>query len=263
MIEDWLLTADYEFMLRQKKAHIISVEPEYPLMPESSGKDLENVVRLFCSWVSDHLERRLRSFNPFFSVDWSRLSIFGESFGAYPAMHFWVNLKRVVHKPELQIRGMILRWPLVGDYKRAWGPYCGRDFPLELSAQLLQNVSELHKSTSILVRRAGQEPPNGMPFSWASSIHGVWSTWFDARTVFDVIQETSTCPGNETAFYITHGTHDKLVPYQSSIKLKAVLEKTWPGMKVSLILQEGRDHGWDYGQPLTDAYTAVLDQFCA
>lgn len=107
-------------MLQQENAHIISVEPEYPLMPESSGQDLEDVVHAFCHWVRDHLELTLRSFNASFSVDWSRVTIFGESFGAYPAVLFWLNLKRIVETHKLQFRGMVLRWPLAGEYKRTW-----------------------------------------------------------------------------------------------------------------------------------------------
>jgi hypothetical protein len=108
-------------------------------MPESSGKDIRHAVNVCWPWLFSCLENELASTKIHVRIDWSRLTLFGESFGAYPAVDSWLLLLQHANRPAgLRTRGMILRAPLSDFYKRT-----PRDYHLYLGGGLTKWYGKL------------------------------------------------------------------------------------------------------------------------
>lgn len=257
--EQWLLQADYQFILQHDR-HIICIEPEYPLMPESSGDEVREAVCFFWKWANSDLAPALSSIKPGMKMDWSRLVIFGESFGAYLAVDFWLLLTRIDTFPLLQVRGVVLRAPLSKHYTRNPGTYCGKKISKERAEKDSKAIMEAKNSMVVKVVRSGTTPPEDMWPAHVFSVSHTWKELWEASSMLEVVEAASECPDAETRFYITHGTADENVPYEDSVELAALLKTKWPKMRVDLIQQEGKGHAWDYNLSLDAEYAQVLSE---
>jgi pimeloyl-ACP methyl ester carboxylesterase len=241
--------------------NIISIEPEYLLMPESSGRDIIENIETFCEWLFRDLSEALHSINPDLEVDWNCLSIFGESFGGLLAMILYLQIGRCPLKPSnLRISGIILRCPLSEPYKREAGLYCGMSIPADRAEDTCKAVDEAMKGMPWVELRASTAPPNGMFYAYCSSVcHKYWESRWGAGSLLEMIEGTVECPDLRTRIWIKHGTEDLHVPWESSSRLFDVLRKKWPNLEVYLKLVKGKQHAWDRSDPLTDEYRKLLD----
>lgn len=231
-------------------------------MPESSGEGIREAVRIFWKWMNANLGSALESMRPGAKLDWSRLVIFGESFGAYLAVDFWLLLKHISTPPALQIRGLILRAPLSKIYNRKPGLYCGKGISRERAERDSKALREAKRQMTITPKRSGSTPPDWMYPAHILSVSHAWGDCWGAKSMFEVVESVSECPGVETMVYITHGTSDEHVPFEDSVELAALLKKKWPEMEVQLVPQMGKTHAWDYEEPLGDEYAQVLNTLC-
>jgi hypothetical protein len=251
--------ADYTYML--EVGNIISIEPGYLLMPESSGLDIIRNIETFCEWLFRDLSKALHSINPKLEVDWNCLSIFGESFGGLLAMILYLQIGRCPLKPSnLRISGIILRCPLSEPYKREAGLYCGMSIPADRAEEICKAVDEVMKGMPWVELRASTAPPNGMLYAYCSSVcHKYWESRWGAGSLLKMIEGTVECPDLRTRIWIKHGTEDLHVPWESSSRLVDVLRKKWPHLDVYLTFVKGKQHAWDRSDPLTDEYRKLLD----
>jgi pimeloyl-ACP methyl ester carboxylesterase len=251
--------ADYTYML--EAGNMVSIEPQYLLMPESSGLDIIQNIEKFCEWLFGNLDEAMRSINRNLELDWDHLSIFGESFGGLLAMILYLQIGRCPLKPSnLRISGIILRCPLSELYKREAGLYCGTFMPTDRAEDTCKEVDEAMKRMPWVELRASTAPPNGMLYAYCSSVcHKFWKNRWGAGSLLEMIEGTVECPDLRTRVWITHGTEDLHVPHGSSSKLVDVLREKWPDLEVSLNLVEGEGHAWDRAYPLTDEHRNLLD----
>lgn len=257
MFPEWISKADFTYML--EAGDMISIEPTYCLMPESSGLVILDNIEKICVWLFKNLEATVRLINPNLEVDWTRLSIFGESFGGLLAIALYIETGRQLSKPpDLRIRGIVLRCPLSEEYKREAGPYCGTFIPYERAKHACEEISETMKKMPWIVRRASTNPPRGMFVAYAASVSGCWKEYWKADTAPEMIQKAPQCPDPQTAVRIMHGTGDHHVPHDSSVRLAGIFERNWPSVKVELILEPGEGHAWDRSKPLEPDYRRFL-----
>jgi hypothetical protein len=251
--------ADYTYMLEVD--NIISIEPQYLLMPESSGLDIIRNIEKFCEWLFKSLDKAVRSINQNLEVDWNHLSIFGESFGGLLAMILYLQIGRSPLKPtNLRISGIILRCPLSELYKREAGLYCGMFMPTDRAEYTCKEIDEAMKGMPWVELRASTAPPNGMLYAYCSSVcHKYWENCWGAGSLPEMIEGMVECPDLRTRIWIKHGTEDLHVPCESSSKLVDVLRKKWPHLEVYLTFVEGEQHAWDRSDPLTDEYRDLLN----
>lgn len=224
--------------------------------------DILNNVRQFSQWLNTRLETAVKSINSKLSIDWSRLVIFGESFGAYLAVYFWTTVKQDVKSSQLRISGLVLRCPLADHYKRDPGLYCGKFVSTQRATHDCANILEVLNNSPLVIRRSSATPPNGMYCAYASSVSGSWANIWNTLSMREMIQTAYECPDFDTMVYVTHGTSDLHVPHTSSVTLCELLRKKWPALEVKLELQEGKGHAWDYEAPLTCEYAKVLTRLC-
>lgn len=255
--ENWLVQRDYECMLKLKK-RFICIEPEYPLMPESSGKDIRHVVRLCWSWLFLHLESALRSEGIHGNIDWSRLVLFAESFGAYLAVDSWLALQSIDTSPALQVRGLILVAPLTDIYARSPGVYCGVTISAERANKDCEAIMKTLQQMPFIVRRSSTQPPDGMYCAHVASVSHNWGRLWGEPSMLEMVRSAKVNPGAKTVVYITHGPSDQHVPYKSSVTLSEVLIERWPEMRVYHVEQEG-EHHVNYKRALDDEYCHFID----
>jgi hypothetical protein len=249
--------ADYTYML--KAGNMVSIEPEYLLMPESSGVDIEQNIKTFCEWLFRELSKALHSINRNLEVDWNCLSIFGESFGGLLAMMLYLEIGCCASRPpKLRISGVFLRCPLSEAYKREEGLYCGKPISRESARRNSQAIDETLKKMQWVEPRVSTPPPNGMAGAYYLSVSDCWKQHWNAPLLPERIKKADRCPDMRTRIYIKHGTDDRHVPLGSSRRLAAVLQEKWPFFRVEIDVVEGKEHAWDRSDPLTDNHERIL-----
>lgn len=264
LTEDWLLQADYEFMLKSKKP-IISIEPEYPLMPESSGAEVLATASLCLGWLLTQLEKSLHSQDIQVKVDWRSIILFAESFGAYLAHKTWLLLIQKKIPSMTWPRTVILRCPLSDLYARKTSleaKYCGISISVEKAQKDCVAILQSRNSMMLVKPRSGSQPPDAMYAAFASSVSHHWGDMWNEQSVFQMIESAPNNSDVDTFFYITHGTLDQHVPHETSQKLSTLLQEKFPKVKVNLTLQPDKPHAWDYKEPLKDDYEAMLFEHC-
>ncbi|CAN9337288.1 unnamed protein product [Alternaria alternata] len=233
MFGPWVCRADLEWILSSPST--ISIEPTYCLMPEATGDTIYGNIRSLCAFLFKDLKAALKSINPHFAIAWDRVYIFGISFGA-----------------------VVLRCPLVKEYRREPGHYMGVEIPKEQAVNDSKRIYEIKHRMPFQLHRAGDHPPRGMYGAYALSVAQDWGTFWETSTIFDMIKETQKCPDLRAKIRINYGTADIQVPYTSSEELCALFkEKGW--QKIHLILHKDKPHAWDYSEPLSESLSTYLE----
>lgn len=257
MFGPWVCRADLEWILSSPST--ISIEPTYCLMPEATGDTIYGNIRSLCAFLFKDLEAALKSINPHFAIAWDRVYIFGISFGGWMALGLFLEFGNWNSRPpNFRIRAVVLRCPLVKEYRREPGHYMGVKIPKEQAVNDSKRIYEIKHSMPFQLHRAGDHPPGGMYGAYALSVAKDWGTFWETSTIFDMIKETQKCPDLRAKIRIDHGTADIQVPYTSSEELCALFEeKGW--QKIHLILHKDKPHAWDYKEPLSESLSTYLE----
>lgn len=258
MFPDWIYQADLEYVLQA--TDMVSVEPTYCLMPEASGTMILRNLRNICTWLFEKLEPALQSVNPNFIVAWDYLYIFGISFGGLMAMGLFLETGRQRNKPtDLHIRALILRCPVIKEYRREPGEYMGITVSKERADEDSKRLLTIKGKMAFTVQRAGSNPPEGMYGAYCFSVSHQYGTVWREKTMFAMVEETQKCPDSRTRIRIMHGTEDKNVPMTHSFDVQTLFKaKGWS--KIDVVPQKGKPHAWDCNEPLTDDLKEYLDQ---
>lgn len=253
----WECRADLEWIL--SSPNTISIEPTYCLMPEASGDTIYGNIRSLCAFLFKDLEAALESINPHFAIAWDHVYIFGISFGGWMALGLFLEFGNWTSRPpNFRIRAVILRCPLVKEYRREQGRFMGVEIPEQQAVDDSKKIYDIKCRMPFQLHRAGDHPPGGMYGAYALSVAKRWGMVWGSNMMFDMIKETQECPDPRAKVRIDHGTADIQVPYTSSEELCALfLEKGW--QKIDLIPHEDKPHAWDYEDPITESLLDYLN----
>ncbi|KAF2850625.1 hypothetical protein T440DRAFT_517947 [Plenodomus tracheiphilus IPT5] len=199
----WLYPADFEQAEQRGDAFVCDIE--LPLLPESDGTVITECLQRSMSWLVDKLQDEFQSINRAWSIDWSSVSLFGASFGAGMAMLAFLM------GPPFRTREVVLRAPLLEDYRRDPGEYAGIPISRKRTSKNSLEVLALLDMMPYTLPRSGSAPPEAMwagaMFSMSHSFGKIWR----AETVKDRLLRTLECPDVRTRFFIRHGSEDKHV----------------------------------------------------
>lgn len=230
---------------------MVSIEPTYCLMPESSGPEiLENLAELWL-WLVNKLESTLQDINPNLTVDWGHFSISGLSFGGLMAMGLYREIARQSLKPVgLRVRGMLLRCPVSRHYHREAGHYLGIAVPKEEAELVAKAIITAKQKLPWIIKRAGSSPPDFMIGAYAFSVSKeiTWSFIWGAPSIYDLLEEMEVLPDKRTRILILHGTKDQHVQLQDSLELAEMLRGKTLDARCCPV--KDAPHAWDYGDPL-------------
>lgn len=160
------------------------------------------------------------------------------------AMLAWMNAS------GFRVRELVLRAPLLQEYRRDPGDYAGIPITYERASKDSHEVLKILESMPFVLPRSESEPPEGMwtgpMFSIAHCFDKIWKT----NTVQKSLLNLTECPDKRTRVFIRHGSEDKHVGIQSTVDAVEFMRKEWH-MKIDFKVHEGKAHVWDAWEPLS------------
>ncbi|KAF2635702.1 alpha/beta-hydrolase [Massarina eburnea CBS 473.64] len=254
LFEPWFCDYRRDLALRN---NAITLIPNYRLMPESSGEDIEDDVNDWWRFYeSQHFDESLRSIGiESKNVKKERLLVSGESAGGLLVVNTWLG------PPRPPIRALYLQYPMLNYYKRAivgdQVGYRGENFPLEDVKQgvdkMLQKCNDM-RSQNTLPCRSDTQPPYGMSAANALSSTKKWTEVFkgdtgtmDVPTRLDYMVRENITPSQFPEIFIAHGEADTVCPVEHTDQFHTRINALW-GDRVKVTYQRvpEKDHAFDY-----------------
>ena len=211
--------------------------PDYRLLPESTGKDINQDLSDVWTWIREELPSFLSKSVPDLSVDLSKILVTGESAGGYFA------IQSALTQPG--ISAVMTRFPQI-DFKSPW-------FSTKFHKQILdmpqfpvdtidKHLAGLPPNTVV----SSVDPPGRMNLVMSMIQQGRYPEFLGedpAFYPFDLLERASAVP----PLYITHGTSDSYVPHEGSVNFVDKVKRLHPTAKVRLDLapKEQGSHGFD------------------
>ncbi|KAJ8101952.1 Alpha/Beta hydrolase protein [Lipomyces tetrasporus] len=232
LFADWFPSWLVEYALLHSA---IIVMPDYRLLPESTGADINADVADFWTWVHRDLASFLYSSGSGINVDIEKLLVVGESAGGYLA------IQSALSQPS--ISAAIAAYPMI-DLK---SDFYSKAFekPIMGSAMLPASIIDEHitdMSPGQIVSSA--EPPARVGLAFAIVQQGRFMDFFGngppALFPMEQVEHIQSVP----PLFIFHGRDDTAVPVEESESFVATLKTRLPESKVLLVLEPG-DHAFD------------------
>ncbi|KAF1354407.1 hypothetical protein EJ07DRAFT_158558 [Lizonia empirigonia] len=246
---NWLYPADLQQAEQLGDAFVCDIE--LPLLPESNGTVIVECLQRSMLWLVDTLQVKFESINRAWLIDWSSVSLFGASFGGGMAMLAWMTASR------FRVRELVLRAPLLGEYRRDPGDYAGTSISYERASEDSLRVLETLEKMLYVLPRSGSEPPDGMwtgpMFSIAHRFLKIWK----AKTVKERLLSMTVCPDKRTRIFIRHGLGDKHVDFKDTADAVKWMSSNWQ-MEIDLKGLPDKTHVWDAQEPLSDEQKAFF-----
>ncbi|KAK9313397.1 Alpha/Beta hydrolase protein [Lipomyces starkeyi] len=232
LFADWYPSWELEYALLHSA---IIVTPDYRLLPESSGADINEDVSDFWVWVRRDLPTFLSSSGSGINVDFEKVLVVGESAGGYLA------LQSALSQPK--ISAAIAAYPMI-DLK---SDFYTKAFvkPIFGSPMLPTSIIDEHitKCTPNQVVSSA-EPPDRGELAFAIVQQGRFMEFFGngppALFPMEQLEHVQSVP----PLFIFHGLDDSAVPFEDSKTFVANLKTQMPESKVFLTLEPG-EHGLD------------------
>lgn len=247
LFEDWIYQSDLQLC-----KEMISIHGAYRHLPESDSKDLASDRLALLTWLFQNLENEIQKVKHNLSIDWEKSYMFGGSFGGLMALNTWLEQDKLSAKPaEFCWRQILLRYPITIEYRRTIEDFMGVQMDLMDAEKESDRMWRALYGMPWIPPRAESIPPHSMIGAPYLAGHGRFHEAFKGPFPFEIIQHTNECPDVRTEFIIRHGTADQHVNVEDSKQTVNLLREKWPDLKVTLILQPGKRHGWDYFEPLS------------
>lgn len=174
------------------------------------------------------------------------------------AIKTWTEHHQHEHKPqEFCFRKMALRYPITGDYKSEEDKFMGLDLDRKEVLSDLDKVLAATRSTRWLYPRASTDPPSYMKLARLLRELGLWGSFYNGVSPYDTIKALKECPDERTEWYTVHGSEDRHVNMNDTIRFLDFLTTKWP-IKSQLEIQPGKAHAGDYTDPLSEAHQKFL-----
>lgn len=159
----------------------------------------------------------------------------GESAGGFLALHIYLKWGQ-------RISGVYLRYPLLHEYRRDFGPYMEREVVFKKAAIRLFRLYSLLNVLYDLPPAVGRFPSNGMWPAYKTACFKVWGRLWNASYPMDLLREKSL--NTITEFLVLHGTSDVQVPIVSSRSFVRIMQER--GIRIVLKEVTFAAHGFDY-----------------
>ncbi|KAK9323822.1 Alpha/Beta hydrolase protein [Lipomyces orientalis] len=232
LFADWFPSWLVEYALLHSA---IIVAPDYRLIPESTGADINADVADFWTWVHRDLPSFLYSLGSGISVDTEKVLVVGESAGGYLA------IQSALSQPC--ISAAIAAYPMI-DLK---SDFFSKAFekPIMGSAMLPATVIDEHladmKPNQIV---SSAEPPTRGELAFAIVQQGRFTDFFGNGPPALFPMEQLELIQSVPPLFIFHGRDDTAVPVEESESFVAKLKTRLPESKVLLVLEPG-EHAFD------------------
>ena len=206
----------------------IIVTPNYRLLPESIGADINDDINDFWTWVRTSLQSLLA---PQILADFSKILAHGESAGGALA------IQSSFSQPAGFVKATISTYPTINFTPKRIKPILG-------VPTILESVLEEHLKAIVpgqIVTSAF--PPARMNIALSimqqSRLLELWgdAERMDLKLLLDSAQEMP-------CVLILHGSDDSAVPVEGSVEWVAEVEKRFGNGKIELCIQPG-EHGFD------------------
>lgn len=117
------------------------------------------------------------------------------------------------------------------------------------AVQAAQDIFAIRQKLLFPINRRATHPPTDMWPAHAFSRADMWRLLWGPKSMFSMIEESPNFPMS-TIFGLWHGTEDSNVPFGQSLAVGHLFcRKGSPG--VTVYLEEGKPHAWDYNEPLS------------
>jgi acetyl esterase/lipase len=220
-------------------------------LPECNGEDILNDIHDAMAYLFDQdgIETLVKAHYP--SLGWCRhkLVLTGESAGGFLALHIYLKWGQ-------RISGVYLRYPLLHEYRRDFGPYMEREVVFKKAAISLFRLFSLLNVLYDLPPAAGRFPSDGMWPAYKTSCFTVWGRLWNASYPIDLLREKSL--NTTTEFLVLHGTSDVQVPIASSRSFVRSMQER--GIRIVLKEVSSAAHGFDYDISLLNSNMESLGQ---
>ncbi|KAH7061860.1 hypothetical protein BKA63DRAFT_527757 [Paraphoma chrysanthemicola] len=245
----WECQADHEFIL--EAGDMFGVSTSLLSILEAGEEKRDQSARSFATFILSKLESVLKRANPFLAIAWENLYLFGISYGASAAMLVYKDIctRQDEWPPGFCITHAMFRCPLLDYYYREDIFYMGIVISKERAVRDAKAIFAIKQKLPFLVYRAGTHPPTAM---WPAHViprANMWSRLWGPKSMLTLIEESPDFP-MPTKFGLWHGTEDSNVPFEQTLAAGDLFcRKGSPD--VTVYLEEGKPHAWDYEESLT------------
>lgn len=239
-----------------RKNNAIIISPNYRLMPEANGDDMNNDIDWFWNnWFKGaDLESIFKQNNREVEIDRTRILLSGESSGANLVIHSWLT------QPGLGIKAIYLQYPQVMPYERApeSDPINVRGVAVpvaDMRKHLAPSLIELIKLKQLekCPIRSSSLPPEGALMNNYLPTSDKWKDAYGCPTAGERIVGGKEIPGTWPLVCIFHGDIDPRIPPKVNADFIKALKSNWGKKlesKVHLKIVTGMKHGGDMGMSL-------------
>ncbi|KAK9427919.1 Alpha/Beta hydrolase protein [Lipomyces doorenjongii] len=233
LFADWFASWVIEYALLHSA---IIVTPDYRLLPESTGADINEDVSDIWTWVHRDLPAFLSSCGSGINVDMEKLLVVGESAGGY------LVIQSALSQPG--ISAAIAAYPMIDlksdFYTKAF------EKPILGCPMLPSNIIDEHttKFTRNQIIVTSAVPPDRSDLAFAIVQQGRLLDFFGngPPTLFPMeqLEHVDSVP----PLFIFHGRDDSAVPFEESDSFVTKLRTKLPESKVHFAVEPG-EHGLD------------------
>jgi acetyl esterase/lipase len=215
----------------------IIVSPDYRLLPESSGIELNEDIADIWAWLNRDLQAVLDQTGKQIRADMKKIAVLGDSAGGYLAVQL------AIAHPE-QIKVLVAMYPML-DLKLPYLTEKGHKpifgLPMLPEGPVNEHIAKMQPDR-IVTSAPGYE--RLQTFGFALVQQGRFFEFFGSeKSLFpmETIEMAKTFPPS----FIFHGEADRAVPITASKNFVDKTLRLLPETKIHYVSRPGEDHGFD------------------
>lgn len=242
MYPEWLGTWILELALAN---NAIIITPDYRLMPEANGLDIQSDVRDLFKWLvkTDNLDACLPAG---VKADVDNMLVTGESAGGWLALH-----SSYLPENRQRVRAVIAHYPMIDLRNQYYTDNYEKQIFTPVAPQLDRAIlagylADMKNDATI----TSATPPDRVPLVISALQQGAFARFFgndSSLYPLEVLDGISRLPPT----WILHGTGDTVIPVDGTYKYEKKVREMFPNAKLHVHYDEGSDHGFDNAEGIS------------